>query len=324
MNLIKETQKLIEEGIASALQERDLPELYHPVSYTFSLGGKRIRPVLLLLSAAMEGMTPKEALPAGLAVEFFHNFTLLHDDIMDVAPIRRGKPSVYTKYGTNTAILSGDALMIMAYEQLAKCDAQRLPMLLKRFNRCAIEVCEGQQLDINFESRPRVAIDEYLEMIRLKTSVLLGFSMFAGAYLARGDEALAEGYYHVGEKMGMAFQLQDDYLDSFGDSALFGKRIGGDILMNKKTYLLLKAMQSGNAGMYREIVKWLEMENPDPEEKIEKLKEIYRLSGAAGDAVRLRNRYYESAMRAMSELAGDKEAFRALKSLSERLLMRES
>ncbi len=324
MNLIKETQKLIEEGIASALQERDLPELYHPVSYTFSLGGKRIRPVLLLLSAAMEGITPKEALPAGLAVEFFHNFTLLHDDIMDAAPIRRGKPSVYTKYGTNTAILSGDALMIMAYEQLEKCDAQRLPLLLKRFNRCAIEVCEGQQLDINFESRPRVAIDEYLEMIRLKTSVLLGFSMFAGAYLARGDEVLAESYYHVGEKMGMAFQLQDDYLDSFGDSALFGKRIGGDILMNKKTYLLLKAMQSGNAGMYREIAKWLEMENPDPEEKIEKLKEIYRLSGAADDAVRLRNRYYESAMRAMSELAGDKEAFRALKSLSERLLMRES
>lgn len=324
MNLIKETQKLIEEGLVLALQTHNLPELYNPVSYTFSLGGKRIRPVLLLLSASMEGASQHTALPAGLAVEFFHNFTLLHDDIMDAAPLRRGKPSVYKKYNINTAILSGDVLMIMAYEQLAKCDANRLPLLLKRFNRCAIEVCEGQQLDINFENGSHVSIDEYLEMIRLKTSVLLGFSMFAGAYLSNGNEERAESYYRVGEKMGMAFQIQDDYLDSFGDPALFGKRIGGDILMNKKTYLLLKALENADASMYKEISKWLEMKNPDPDEKIEKLKELYRLSGAADDAIRMRNSYYESAMQAMSELGGDKEAFRALKSLSERLLVRES
>jgi len=324
MNLIKETQKLIEEGLVSALKTHNLPELYNPISYTFSLGGKRIRPVLLLLSATMEGASQQTALSAALAVEFFHNFTLLHDDIMDAAPLRRGKPSVYKKYNTNTAILSGDVLMIMAYEQLAKCDANRLPLLLKRFNRCAIEVCEGQQLDINFENRLHVSIDEYLEMIRLKTSVLLGFSMFAGAYLANGNEEKAETYYRVGEKMGMAFQIQDDYLDSYGDPALFGKRIGGDIMMNKKTYLLLKALENADDSLYKEISKWLEMKNPNPDEKIEKLKELYRLSGAVDDAIRMRNSYYESAMQAMSKLGADQEAFRALKSLSERLLMRES
>ena len=264
MNLIKESQNLIEEGIASALKGRGLPELYEPLSYTFSLGGKRIRPVLLLLSAAMAGGSRESALPAALAVEFFHNFTLLHDDIMDAAPLRRGKMSVYRKYNTNTAILSGDVLMIMAYEALAKCDESRLALLLKRFNRSAVEVCEGQQMDINFESRTHVDIDEYLEMIRLKTSVLMGFSMFAGAYLASGDETLAEGYYRVGEEMGMAFQIQDDYLDSFGDPLRFGKRIGGDILMNKKTYLLLKALEMGDAAMKDEILHWLEEKNPDP------------------------------------------------------------
>ncbi len=324
MNLIKESQNLIEEGIASALEGRGLPELYGPVSYTFSLGGKRIRPVLLLLSAAMAGASAEKALPAGLAVEFFHNFTLLHDDIMDDAPLRRGKMSVYRKYNANTAILSGDALMIMAYEQLAKCEESKLPVLLKRFNRSAIEVCEGQQLDINFETRTHVSIDEYLEMIRLKTSVLMGFSMFAGAYLASGDEDLAEGYYRVGEEMGVAFQIQDDYLDSFGDPAVFGKRIGGDILMNKKTYLLLKALETPDTATYEEIEKWLGMENPEPEEKIENLKALFMTSGAADDAIRMRKRYYESATRKLKELGGEEEAFKALQTLSAQLLLRES
>ncbi len=323
MNLIKEYQKVLESAIAHRLKSERLPELYEPLRYTFEKGGKRIRPLLVLLSAAMAGGDPKQALPMAVAVEFFHNFTLLHDDIMDNAPMRRGRESVYKKFSTNHAILSGDVLMIMAYQELEKCNLDRQAVLLQRFNRTAREVCEGQAMDLDFEKSGHVSLADYLEMIRLKTSVLLGFSMFAGAYMANGDVEKSENYYKIGEKMGLAFQIQDDYLDSFGDPVVFGKQIGGDILMNKKTFLLLKALEEANEKDRMALSDWMNRENPDEKAKIKAVKEVLERSGAKSAALKARDRYYSEAMSMLEEVDADQMAKKEFRSLAGRLLVRE-
>src|SRR5690606_31980665 len=212
--------------------------LYDPLHYILSLGGKRIRPILTLAAAQMFSDNYKAAMPQSIAIEMFHNFSLIHDDIMDKAPLRRGKTTVHKKWNTNTAILSGDLLLIKAYEQLAQCKPNYLPEILHVFNKTATQVCEGQQFDMDFETAQTVTVNNYLEMIRLKTAVLLGCSLQIGAIIGAANQNDAQNCYTFGENLGIAFQLMDDYLDAFGNPEKFGKQVGGDILANKKTYLL--------------------------------------------------------------------------------------
>lgn len=234
------------EATLSQMQTPEEPELlYLPIIYSMSGGGKRLRPTLLLLTAEAFGSSAERAMPAAMAVEVFHNFTLLHDDIMDNADMRRGKPSVYAKWGGNVAILSGDAMLITAYKYLAQLDAEELSRVMPLFNTMALEVCEGQQYDMAFEGKTEITVEEYLRMIELKTSALLSGSATIGATLAGASEEDTKRVYRFATELGLAFQLQDDMLDSYGDEAL-GKKIGGDILEGKQTYLMVQAMNSAS------------------------------------------------------------------------------
>lgn len=232
--------------IEKAIADIDYPArpagLYAPIRYTLEGGGKRLRPVLLLASAAAFGAEPYSVINQALGIEMFHNFTLLHDDVMDNADVRRGRPTVHRRWNNSTAILSGDAMLTMATRLVARCDPAKLPAILGLFNTTAIEIYEGQQFDMDFESRDEVEVDEYMEMIRLKTSVLLACACRMGAMLADAQQVSANAMYRYGELLGLAFQLQDDFLDTYGDPALFGKEIGGDIINEKKTWLWITAM----------------------------------------------------------------------------------
>jgi geranylgeranyl diphosphate synthase type II len=227
--------------------------LYEPVNYILSLGGKRLRPVLLLMAHNVFNARVESSLPAALAIEVFHNFTLLHDDIMDNAPLRRGQPTVHAKYGHNAGILSGDAMLILAYRLLEKCNINQLPDLLRIFNRFALEVCEGQQYDMDFERRDDVSIAEYLKMIELKTAALLDGALEMGALLGGATIDAAQALGAFGRNIGIAFQLQDDILDTFGSPEKFGKKVGGDIVQNKKTYLLLKAFDCASTDERKQL-----------------------------------------------------------------------
>lgn len=243
---IEELQNKIAQSIRQLPVYQEPEGLYKPISYTLEQGGKRIRPLLALLSTQLFGGDPDKALPAATAIEIFHNFTLLHDDIIDQAPIRRGHDTVFKKWNINTAILSGDTMFAIAYGQLAKSDPAILPVLMREFTKTAIEVCEGQQFDIDFEESDLVDIDGYINMIRLKTAVLLAASLKIGAITAGASENDSTNIYSFGENLGIAFQLQDDLLDAYGDEAVFGKKNGGDIKSNKKTFLYLKALESAS------------------------------------------------------------------------------
>ncbi|WP_439130063.1 polyprenyl synthetase family protein [Polaribacter sp.] len=227
--------------------------LYEPVDYILQLGGKRIRPVLTLMSADIFGKDYQKALPAALSVEVFHNFTLVHDDIMDDAPLRRGKPTVHEKWDINTAILSGDAMLILAYQYFENYKPAVFQKLAKLFSKTALEVCDGQQLDVDFETRKDVTIDDYMNMIRLKTSVLVAAALKMGAIVAEANDENADLIYDFGLNLGLAFQLQDDYLDTFGDPETFGKQVGGDIIENKKTFLYLKALEVADADAKKKL-----------------------------------------------------------------------
>lgn len=240
---MKELQELINSAVNTAKYPNSPKELYEPISYLMALGGKRMRPLLVLMGYQLFKDDVKKALPAALAVETFHNFTLMHDDIMDNAPLRRGKATVHEKWNSNIAILSGDVMLVEAYKLLCTLDKEIIPDILNVFNKTAVEVCEGQQWDMNFESRSDVSIAEYLKMIEQKTAILLGASLKMGALLAGGSQQAADALYAFGVHIGIAFQLQDDWLDVFGDPEHFGKQVGGDILANKKTYLLLKTQE---------------------------------------------------------------------------------
>lgn len=231
--------------------------LYDPIAYTLASGGKRLRPRLVMTACRMFGGAEEEALPAALAIEVFHNFTLLHDDVMDKAPVRRGRETVHVKWNDNTAILSGDEMVIEAYHLLSLVPEAKLSRCLKLFNQMNAQICEGQQYDMDFETQPHVSIDEYLHMIRLKTSVLLGCALQLGAVIAGADEALQQALYRYGVNVGIAFQIQDDILDVYGDEKTFGKAIGGDILCNKKTYMLISALEMADEATRREMAKWM-------------------------------------------------------------------
>lgn len=262
---------------------REPQGLYEPIGYTLAAGGKRVRPQLALLATKLFGGNEEDVLPAALALEVFHNFTLLHDDVMDKAQVRRGRPTVHVKWNANTAILSGDQMMIEAYKLLSQVPENKLATTLRLFNQMATEICEGQQYDVDFESREDVTIPEYMEMIRLKTSVLLATALRIGAYIAGATDEQQEQIYNYGIHLGLAFQIQDDMLDCYGDQATFGKAIGGDIAENKKTYLWLTAAQKG-------AIDELAMREESMTQRFERIFAIYDRLGvkaAAQEAIRL-------------------------------------
>lgn len=253
--------------------------LYEPIRYAMDGGGKRIRPLLLLSSFNMFSDNIAAALPAAAAVEIFHNFTLVHDDIMDNAPLRRGRETVYKKWNTNRAILSGDAMMIYSYTLLESCPAQVLPQVLYHFNRMGIEVCEGQQFDMNFEQRDEVELEKYIRMIELKTASLIAHSIAIGAILGGASKADMKALYRYGVELGIAFQLQDDFLDSYGTTESLGKNIGGDILEGKKTFLLINALKMADDRQRQELLDVLKDNSLDPQKKIEKVLDAYNNLG---------------------------------------------
>jgi len=274
---IEELLEVIERNI-SEYKDNNLffpVELYDPVFYTLQYGGKRIRPVLVLMGLNLFEEKIEEGIASALAVEIFHNFTLLHDDIMDNSSQRRSRPTVHKKWGVNTAILSGDAMMILAYRFLAQSPQKHLSSLMNIFNKAALEVCEGQQLDINFEAGSSVREEDYLEMIRLKTSVLLAAALQMGAVLGDAEAEDQANLYRFGLNLGMAFQLQDDYLDTYGDQSVFGKRIGNDILTNKKTFLLVKALEFARGEEKEKLQRLMNGNDFDENEKIRQVTGIY-------------------------------------------------
>ena len=275
-------QKLIDKEIShySDSLDKTFPvNLYQPVSYALKVGGKRIRPLLVMLGYQLFQNNPEEIVKAAIAIELFHNFTLLHDDIMDKAEMRRNQPSVHVRFNENSAILSGDVMAFLAYGLLMEIKSERTPEIISQFTLTAREVCEGQQLDIDFESRLDVSSDEYIEMIRLKTAVLLGCSLKVGGWLGGCTEETGQILYDAGINMGLAFQLMDDLLDTFGDEKTFGKRIGGDIVSNKKTFLLIEALQRASLPQKKEMETWLSKEIFNKEEKIQAIRIIYRELG---------------------------------------------
>ena len=268
--------KYLEEKIVLA----EPKNLYDPIVYILQLGGKRLRPVLTLMTAEIFGTSHKKALDAALAVEVFHNFSLVHDDIMDDAPLRRGKITVHEKWDINTGILSGDAMLILAYQLFENYEDGTFRALAKLFSKTAIEVCEGQQYDIDFETRNDVTIPEYLKMIEYKTAVLVGAAMKMGALVAEGSEKDAQGIYDFGRYLGLAFQLQDDYLDAYGDPETFGKQVGGDIIENKKTYLYLKALENSSEANKQKLIELFSEQPEDATDKVLLVKEIFNASNA--------------------------------------------
>lgn len=282
--------------------------LYEPVRYILNLGGKRIRPILTLMGADIFGSTPEEALPAALAVEVFHNFSLVHDDIMDEAPLRRGKATVHTKWDVNTAILSGDAMLIQAYQNFEAYEPELFLQLAKLFSKTALEVCEGQQYDVDFETRSDVTQKEYLHMITYKTAVLVGAAFQMGAIVAERGQKEQEAIYEYGKLLGIAFQLQDDYLDAFGNPETFGKQVGGDVIENKKTYLYLKALELGSASQQKELLYlFSDAFNGTTVGKIENAKQLFIETKAAEATQKLIKEYTEQAFEKVAGLDISKE-----------------
>ncbi len=317
-------QELIAQAIA-ALPVYGKPEgLYQPIAYTLEQGGKRLRPMLALMSAQTFGGDPAKALPAAIAIEIFHNFTLLHDDIIDEAPLRRGRETVYKKWNINTAILSGDTMFAIAYGQLCSSETAMLPALMKVFTKTAIEVCEGQQYDIDFETSGDVSIDAYLNMIRLKTAVLLAASLKIGAITANASEADADRIYSFGENLGIAFQLQDDLLDAFGNEEVFGKKTGGDILTNKKTYLYLKALECAAADDRKLLAELYSRRDMEDGEKIGKVLQIFRRADIEKQTEELIMDYFNRAILLLAEINLSEEAKKPLLSLAETMLKRKN
>ncbi len=304
---------MTESAIAALKYPATAPGLYEPIKYALASGGKRLRPALCLaVYAALSHRDPAEVINQALAVEMFHNFTLLHDDVMDCADIRRGRPTVHRRWGENAAILSGDAMLTMAYGLLTDNAGDKFPALFEEFNRTAMEVYQGQQLDMEFENRSDVTVAEYIEMIKLKTSVLLGCACRLGAIAAGAEASVCDSFYAYGVAMGLAFQLRDDWLDTFGDPAIFGKEIGGDIINKKKTWLLINAM----AEMPDELPAIL-AEDLEDREKIRQVTAAYRSLHLDHRCSELANRYSADAITALGNVALDKDALAFFTALAE-------
>lgn len=297
--------------------------LYNPINYILELGGKRLRPVLTLMTAEIFDTDHKEALDAALSVEIFHNFSLVHDDIMDDAPLRRGQQTVHEKWDINTGILSGDAMLIMAYQLFENYEPKTFQALAKLFSKTALEVCEGQQYDVDFETRDDVTISEYLKMIEYKTAVLVGAAMKMGAIVAKTSEENKESIYQFGRLLGIAFQLQDDYLDAFGDPKTFGKQIGGDIIENKKTYLYLKALEYLDADKKRQLEQLYSVQLEDNKDKIETVKQFFVESGSAKATQNAIEEYTNKAFKVLDDLTISEEKKQLLKDFGMGLMTRK-
>jgi len=316
-------QQMYQGWLEAMALSRDPQSLYEPVKYVLSLGGKRLRPVLMLMAYNLYKDDVQHAMHQALGIELYHNFTLLHDDVMDRADMRRGKPTVHKRWNDNTAILSGDAMTILAYQEMAQCDAQHLPAVIDLFSQTALEICEGQQYDMDFESRLDVTEAEYIEMIRLKTSVLLAGSLKIGAVLADAPTRDADLLYDFGINMGLAFQLKDDWLDVYGNPEVFGKKIGGDILCNKKTFMLIKALECANEAQRQELYRWIELKDFLNEEKIDAVTTLYNIIGVKKQAERLIEEYTSKAEALLEQVSVPAENKVVLRQLVDNLKGRE-
>jgi len=296
--------KDITKAIAKADFGKEPIELYEPIRYIMDIGGKRMRPLLTLLSNYIFDEACEKIMDAAVAVEVFHNFTLMHDDIMDNAPLRRGQATVHAKWNTNTAILSGDVMLVEAYKKLMLVEEKYLKRVLDRFNETAAGVCEGQQFDMNFEVLPTITVDEYINMIRLKTAVLLGFSMELGGILGDADEKSCEYLRTVGTSAGIGFQLKDDLLDVYGDAATFGKQVGGDILANKKTFLLIRALEKAEGKIKKELEKLLTDKTISDKAKISGVTKIYDQLGIKEEAEALIQEHFDRAIESLGKVKG--------------------
>ncbi|MEM9362658.1 MAG: polyprenyl synthetase family protein [Bacteroidota bacterium] len=296
--------------------------LYEPMAYILGLGGKRMRPVLTLMSVEVFGGQIEQALDAALAIEIFHNFSLVHDDIIDDAPLRRGKTTVHEKWDVNTGILSGDAMLIKSYQFFEGYEPTTFKKLVSLFSQTAIEVCEGQQYDVDFEARNNVTIPEYLKMIEYKTAVLVATSLKMGAIIAGANETDADAIYSFGRELGIAFQLQDDFLDAFGDPKTFGKQVGGDIIENKKTILYLKALEYASSEDRAELEKLFSEKQKDTEYKIERAKEIFKQSGSVDYLKQAIAGYTQEAFLSLEKISAPEENKKLLRRFGEELMNR--
>ncbi len=322
MELLDNYHKALTEHLREAVEKSEPKQLYDPIKYVLSIGGKRIRPALTLMVCDFFGSDFKKAIPAALAVELFHNFSLIHDDIMDEAPLRRGKKTVHEKWDLNTAILSGDAMLILAYRYFEQYDPETFRELAVLFSETALQVCEGQQLDIDFETLEKVEIDEYLKMIEQKTAVLVGAAMKMGAIVANGTEADKEIMYEFGKNLGIAFQLQDDYLDVFGNPETFGKQVGGDIISNKKTFLYLMALEKGTTSEAQELAHLFSIDPADPSDKISTVREIFIASKAAESSKVEIEKYSNKAYSLLDSINIPEDNKKLLRQFGEKLMER--
>jgi len=302
---------------------RDPKNLYEPIDYIMNLGGKRMRPILTLMATEVFDVDFRKALAAATAVEVFHNFSLVHDDIMDDAPLRRGKETVHEKWNLNTGILSGDAMLILAYQYFENYEPVTFRALAKLFSKTALEVCEGQQYDVDFETRDDVSIPEYLKMIQYKTAVLVGAAMKMGAIVAETSEENANLIYDFGLNLGIAFQLQDDYLDCFGNPETFGKQVGGDIIENKKTYLYLKAMQFAKPEEQEQLLHLYSIQPNDNTEKIESVKDFFNQTGASKATQNAIEEFTLKAFSTLDQMQIGEDKKKVLRAFGEKLMKRE-
>ena len=297
--------------------------LYEPIKYVLSMGGKRIRPTLMLLAYNMFRDDPERILMQAVALETYHNYTLLHDDLMDHADLRRGHETVHKRWNDNQAILSGDSMLVLAYERMAQCPADKLGEVLSLFTQTALEIGEGQQYDIDFETRNDVSEDEYIEMIRLKTSVLLACALKIGAVLAGASKADADNLYKFGEQIGLAFQLQDDYLDVYGDPKIFGKAVGGDIVSNKKTYMLINAFNRANSSQRAELQRLINTESFDRDKKVAAVTALYNEMSIDKMAKNKMDFFYEQSQRYLDRVSVQGEYKCELRAYAERMMKRK-
>jgi geranylgeranyl diphosphate synthase type II len=316
-------QQLIESYISKQQYGKAPASLYKPIRYIMRLGGKRLRPLLVLLGYSLFRNDVRKIVPYAVAVELFHNFTLVHDDIMDNAPLRRGRPTVHEKWSLPTAILSGDVMLVKVYDLFLQLPPDKAREVMRLFNRCATEVCEGQQLDMEFEKCEKVSEQQYIRMIRQKTAALLGFSVELGACLAGAESSACKALRNFGINMGIGFQLMDDLLDAYGDPDKFGKQVGGDIIANKKTYLLIRSLEKASAAQRAELTKWIQTPSFNPAEKVQAVKAIWDELNIREATQRKINSYFKKALRNLDRINTRNETKQVLHDLTKSLTDRQ-
>jgi geranylgeranyl diphosphate synthase, type II len=324
MKPLNQYNAFLEKAIAKHRYGKEPQSLYEPIRYLMGLGGKRLRPMLTLLAYSIFKKDVKTCVPYAVAVEAFHNFTLMHDDIMDKAPLRRGQKTVHTKWNINTAILSGDVMLVKVYEMFSNLEPETFKEVVISFNRCAAEVCEGQQWDMEFENLEKVSETEYINMIRLKTAVLLGFSLELGALLAGAGSDQRKALREFGTNIGIGFQLKDDLLDAYADPEKFGKQVGGDIIANKKTFLLIKALELSRGKMRTELYEWLGLRKFNKQQKVEAIKKIYDALSVPALAEKKITSCFTKGFNNLAKVQGDAQAISMLRDYTESLIERQS